>query len=300
MGSGITGSGRNKKSGDIVKQSILFNSLLLAAIAMAATVPAPLQAADRTLEERQVPLDVPRVEADVTVDAYLDEAIWEKALRVTLDWETRPAENEPAPAKTEGFIAYDGKSLYVAFIAHDPEPEKIRAHLTDRDRMFQDDFVGVVLDTFNDERRGFEFFVNPLGVQGDLFQDDIRGNEDSSYDTIWNSAGRITDDGYIVEMELPMRSLRFAASDEPQIWGIDFIRIYPRDERRQFRMYKADRNLACYLCEFQKFSGFAGADPGNNLQIVPTVTAARTDSRPDYGQPFENGEADIEPSLDVE
>lgn len=281
-----------------MKSSISGKSFLAAAVIFVMT--APLQAADRTLEERQVPLDVPRIEANVKVDAYLDEVVWEKALRVTLDWETRPAENEPAPAKTEGFIAYDGEALYVAFIAHDPEPEKIRAHLTDRDRMFQDDFVGVVLDTFNDERRGFEFFVNPLGVQGDLFQDDIQGTEDSSYDTIWNSAGRISDDGYIVEMEIPMRSLRFASSDAPQIWGIDFVRIYPRDERRQFRMYKADRNLACYLCEFQKFTGFAGVDPGKNLQIVPTVTAARTDSRPDYGLPFENGVVDAEPSLDVE
>src|SRR5690606_19291606 len=68
----------------------------------------------------------------------------------------------------------------------------------------------------------------------------------------------------------------------------------------QFRAYKADRNLACYLCEFQKFRGFAHADPGRNVEIVPTLTSIRSEGRPDYGQPFDGGESDIEPGLDVQ
>ena len=59
--------------------------------------------------------------------------------------------------------------------------------------MFSDDFVGVVLDTFNDERRAFEFFANPLGVQADMLMDDVSGNEDSNWNAIWESAGRITE-----------------------------------------------------------------------------------------------------------
>ena len=255
--------------------------------------------ASSTLAERQRPLDIQPTAATITIDARLDEPAWQAARRVTLDYETRPAENIPARARTEGFITYDDENLYVAFIAHDPDPSKIRAHLSDRDNIFQDDFVGVVLDTFNDQRRGFEFFVNPLGVQGDLFQDDINRIEDSSYDAIWESAGRITDDGYMVEMAIPFRSLRFEGSIEPQTWGIEFMRIYPRDERRQFRAYKADRDLACFLCEFQKYNGFAGIDSGNGLEITPTVTASRTQSRPDYGVPYGAADSDVEPGLDV-
>lgn len=256
-------------------------------------------AADIPMEQRKVPLDVPRASTPITVDARLDEPAWRDARRVTLPYETWPAENVPAKAKTEGFVTFDDDNLYIAIIAHDPDPAQIRAHLSDRDRMFQDDFVGVILDTFNDERRGFEFFVNPLGVQGDLFVDDVNGGEDTSYDVIWDSAGRVTEQGYIVEMAIPFRSLRFKKGGGEQIWGIDFRRVYPRGERHQFRAYKADRDLACQLCEFQKFRGFAGVDPGNNIELTPTITAFRTQSRPDYGQPFDDAETEVEPGLDL-
>lgn len=253
---------------------------------------------ERDLAERQVPLDVPRALSPIEVDAVLDETAWAAARRTTLDFESWPAENIPARAKTEAFITYDDEQLYIAFIAHDPDPSRIRAHLSDRDNMFQDDFVGVVLDTFNDQRRGFKFFVNPLGVQGDLFQDDINQVEDSSYNAIWESAGRITDEGYIVEMAIPFRSLRFRNGGSAQVWGIEFTRIYPRSERHQFRAYRADRNLACYLCEFQKYRGFEGADPGNNIEVAPTVTALHTRERPEYGQPFDPATSDVEPGVD--
>lgn len=262
---------------------------------------APLlaHAADRNLQERKVPLDIPRTASAVSVDAIMDEAAWQAARRVTLPFESWPAENIPARAETEAFITYDDANLYVAIIAHDPDPSKIRAYLSDRDGMFQDDFVGVVLDTFNDERRGFEFFVNPLGVQGDLFIDDINGGEDPSYDAIWDAAGRITEDGYVVEMAIPFRSLRFRSGGESQVWGIEFVRIYPRGERHQFRAYRANRDLACYLCEFQKYRGFAGIESGSNVEITPTITAFGTERRPDYRAPFDERETDVEPGLDV-
>src|SRR5690606_19334805 len=85
----------------------------------------------------------------------------------------------------------------------------------------------------------------------------------------------------------------------PQVWGIDFMRTYPRDERHQFRMYAADRNLACYLCEFQKFSGFAGIQAGKSFEIAPTVTASSTRGRPNYGEPFDSADNDVEPGLDL-
>lgn len=268
------------------------------ALVLLALLTAPAQGTDTTLAQRKAPLDVPRASSPITIDGVLDEPAWQDARRTLLDYETSPAENIPARAQTEAFITYDDEQLYIAFIAHDPDPSKIRAHLSDRDGMFQDDFVGVILDTFNDERRGFEFFVNPLGVQGDLFQDDIRQNEDASFDAIWESEGRITDDGYFVEMAIPFRSLRFRNIEGPKVWGVEFLRTYPRGERHQFRAYKADRDLACFLCEFQKYRGFEGADPGNNIELTPTVTAVSTRARPDYNAPFLDRETDVEPGMD--
>lgn len=133
--------------------------------------------------------------------------------------EIDPGENTPAPVRTECFVLYDPGHLYVACRAHDPDPSAIRAHLADRDQVDRDDAVGFIVDTFNDERRGFEMFVNPLNVQTDASRNDVgRGDdlggestEDSTWDAIWTSAARITPEGYEVEIAVPFTSLRFQA-----------------------------------------------------------------------------------------
>src|SRR5690349_16627679 len=138
---------------------------------------APLSA-----QEERPPYRVERATSEIKVDGALDEPAWSAAAVVELLYETRPAENQPPPVETRVLLAYDDSNLYVAFDAKDPDPSAIRAHLADRDTAWSDDFVGIVLDPFNDERRAFEFFINPLGVQMDMFNDDVGGNEDESWD----------------------------------------------------------------------------------------------------------------------
>ncbi len=234
------------------------------------------------------------------IDGVLDDAIWQSALTIELDIETRPLENTPARVKTTAYLIENGHSLLVAFDARDPEPENIRAYLSDRDRAFQDDFVGITVDTFNDERRGFEFFVNALGVQMDLTIDDISNNEDETWDAIWQSAGKITETGYIVEMAIPFSQLRFPRADGEQTWGLDALRFRPRDSRVRLSNNPTDRSRNCYLCQLSKIRGFANAKPGRNLEITPTLTASRTDSRDDVAtDPLVTGDTDFEPGLSV-
>ena len=139
----------------------------------------------------------------IKIDGILDEAAWQHATQIPIDIETRPGENIPARVSTVAYLIENGDTLYVAFDARDPDPSQIRAYLRDRDSAWNDDFVGIVLDTYNDERRAFEFFSNALGVQMDLTNDDVNKNEDSSWNAIWDSAGKINAEGYIVEMEIP-------------------------------------------------------------------------------------------------
>ncbi|MBI4169779.1 MAG: carbohydrate binding family 9 domain-containing protein [Acidobacteria bacterium] len=200
-------------------------------------------------------------------------------MRLTLPYEVFPGENLEARASTEALLIYDDTFFYAGFRVRDPDPGRIRARFTDRDTAFQDDFVGVALDTFNDGRRAFEFFVNPLGVQMDLVVDDVSGNEDPSWDAIWNSAGRLTEDGYTVEIAIPYTSLRFQRIRSDQTWGLDLVRVYPRDRRFLFALNRRDRNVNCYVCQLSKIVGFEGAEPGRNLEITPTLTMIRTDSR---------------------
>jgi len=244
--------------------------------------------------------DLPHVEMLVTVDGILDEDAWNSALQVEIDIETRPAENTPAKVKTTAYLMEDGRNLYVAFDARDPDPSKIRAYFRDRDTAFRDDYVGIVIDSYNDERRAFEFFSNPLGSQMDLTQDDVNGREDDSWDAIWDSAGRITDTGYVVEMRIPLKQLRFERLDGKLTWGIDLLRMYPRENRYRFGSNAMDREVNCYLCQLEKYRGFENADPGRDLEIVPTVTAIRTDMRDDPSvDPLVNGDIESEAGLNL-
>ncbi|MES1241557.1 MAG: DUF5916 domain-containing protein [Acidobacteriota bacterium] len=262
---------------------------LLAAI----LVSAPLAAA-----QDKPPVPVGRAASSIKIDGSLDDAAWSGAAVIELVVETRPAENQPPPVKTECLVTYDDDRLYVAFRAHDPDPSKIRAHLSDRDNAYDDDFVGIVLDPFNDERRAFEFFANPLGVQMDLFNDDVSNNEDASWDALWWTAGRIDESGYVVEMAIPFSSLRFPRSQGEQTWGFDALRFYPREQRRRIASQPMDRNVNCYLCQISKMTGFAGVTPGRNVELDPTVTAVRTDAREGSPEsPLAEGDVETDPGL---
>lgn len=125
------------------------------------------------------------------------------------------------PVKTDAYIYDDGHNLYVAFVAYDTDPSKIRAALRDRDTLWQDDNVGLVIDTFNDERTGYEFYVNPLGAQGDIRMTDTdEWVSDLSWDAIWDSAGTINEQGYVVEMRIPFKALRFCTKPSRLYLGL--------------------------------------------------------------------------------
>src|SRR5688572_32032821 len=227
---------------------------------------------------RVASLAIPHSKEAIQIDGVLDDAIWRNALAVQLRYETYPRENQTPEVETIAYLVENGDQLLIAFDARDPDPTSIRAYLRDRDSAFNDDFVGVVLDTFNDQRRAFEFFVNPLGVQMDLINDDVNRSESTSWDAIWDSAGQINERGFTTEMAIPFSQLRFPRADGDQTWGIDVLRFWPRSQQVRISNNERDRNLNCYLCQLSKFTGFANAEPGKALEVVPTLTATRTDS----------------------
>jgi len=244
--------------------------------------------------------NLPRTDAAIEIDGVLDDAGWQGALTVDIDIETRPGENVAAPVPTTVFLTEDGENLYVAFDAKDHDPEAIRAYLRDRDSAFSDDIVGIVLDTYNDDRRAFEFFANPLGVQMDMTKDDVNGNEDASWDAIWSSAGQINEDGYVVEMQIPLDQLRFPSTNGKQTWGFEVVRFYPREHRYRLSNNPLDRNRNCYLCQIGEFTGLDGSQPGRDLEIVPTLTALKSDSTDEPGViPMQSSDTEVEGGLTV-
>jgi hypothetical protein len=244
-----------------------------------------------------VDYNIARLEKPIAVDGVIDAAEWANAKPIELPFETFPGDNVHARVKTEAFLGFDDKNLYVGIRAYDPDVHAIRAHLADRDSAFQDDFAGIAVDSFNDERRAFEFFVNPFGVQMDLTNNDVTRNEDDSWDAIWASAGKIHGDRWEAEMTIPFSQIRFKHNDDVQTWGIDILRIYPRDQRYRMGLHPQDKNRSCYVCQMSKLTGFRGITPGRNVELSPTVTSQRTDARPDLGTPLASGSFDTEPGL---
>ncbi len=225
------------------------------------------------------PLTVPETAQTIKVDGVLDEETWASALVIELGYEVAPGENVAPPVRTECLVISNASALMVAFRCFDPQPELIRAHYSDRDRIMSDDRIVFLLDTFNDERRNFEFAANPLGVQGDYIR--LNENLDASWDAIWDCAGRIDDQGYVVEFVLPFDQLRFRKTEGPRLWGFAAYRIFPRSVERTIGVFPEDRNNNSRQSQMIKIQGFPSAVPGNAVEIAPTLTAVRTEDRPD-------------------
>lgn len=244
---------------------------------------------------------IPKLQGQIAIDGRLDDAAWQGALVQEIAYDIQPGDNIPAPVKTVVRIGYTDDALYVAYRALDPDPGSIRAHLRDRDAAFNDDWVGLFLDTFNDHRRGYELVVNPLGVQGDIIRDETNANnqEDSSWDGLWQSAGRITAEGYDVEMRIPFSTLRFPTGGGDQHWGISLFRNWPRDKRHQLTSHRVPRESNCFECQWGQYTGLSGARQGRNLEVVPTIAVGTGQTRDAANTPWKSGDASIEPGVDV-
>ena len=128
----------------------------------------------------------------------------------------------------------------------------------------------------------------------DAANSDVDGTEDWSWDTIWESKGRIRPEGYDVEVRIPFRSLRFPRdAGGTQTWGFTAMRDYPRSTRHRIRSSRTNRDRNCLICQFDKLTGFTGISAGNNLELDPTITSHRTDERvDDAATPVPDGDFD--------
>ena len=153
-------------------------------------------------------ISIARITGKITIDGDLSDPAWRSATRVDKWYETNPGDNIEPPVKNVGYLAYDDRFFYAAFEFEDPSPSIIRAPYNDRDNVpGYTDYGGVILDTRNDGHSAMMFLANPHGIQYDAITDDASG-EDSSPDFFWESAARINELGWSLEIKIPFSSLR--------------------------------------------------------------------------------------------
>ncbi|KGJ88739.1 carbohydrate binding family 9 domain-containing protein [Thalassotalea sp. ND16A] len=245
------------------------------------------------------PLAIPNIKASITFDGELNEPAWQQAKHVELNIVNYPYENTPSPIKTDAYIFEDGEHIYFAFNAQDPDPEKIQAFIRDRDDAFSDDIVGIKLDTFNDHRLAYQFFVNPYGVQNDGIENEMTGNTNTNWDGIWQSFGKITKTGYQVEFAIPYSELNFAEGSDIKTWGIELIRQYPRDNILRISNIPLNRDDPCWICQMAEMQGFEQAKIGNNVLITPSIVASSNEIRDVYSNEEWHSDEDVEVGLSV-
>lgn len=176
-----------------------------------------------------------------------------------------PKDGDPASQRTVVYFGYDDKKLYIVFAAFDSQASLIRARMTRRENIEEDDLVEVMLDSFRDQRRAFSFACNPLGIQLDRLYAEGQGF-DSSFDTLWDSQGKLTPQGYLVSMAIPFRSLRFPASGTS--WGLIFQRTVPRLNEHSYWPRVSSR-INGLLNQEASLDGLERISPGRNIQVTP-------------------------------
>lgn len=221
-------------------------------------------------------VDVSKLNHDIKIDGNFESTEWSAASIISNFTERNPGDNIQPLVNTETYITYDDENLYIAFKCFD-NPADIRASMTQRDQYSGDDEVAVYIDTYGDASIAYQFYVNPLGIQKDYLWNPITGG-DIGYDLIWESSGRITSEGYEIEMAIPFSSLRFPNNDV-QSWKIDFRRNHPRESSHQYSWAAYDRDEKCAPCQWGTLEGIASVQPGKGIEILPAFVSQQNSER---------------------
>ncbi len=218
-----------------------------------------------------------KIHDKITIDGVLDEKIWEAA-PVAQDFiQQEPREGVPMSYATEVKVLYNDENLYLAVIAHDPDAHRAVVNdLTKDFHVFDNDVVGIMLDTFRDRKNGYEFIVNPAGARYDsqMFNE---SDYNSNWDGVWYLRTKILEDRWIAEIAIPFTAIRFSNLPD-QTWGIDFWRIIRRLNEQGYwspipRPFSYARVSIAGTAE-----GIEGIKPGSNIRVKPYVLGSFSQS----------------------
>lgn len=217
-------------------------------------------------------LTIPFLDEPPALEDFLNmtppEAVRSRYAIVTGFTQRVPRDGAPASQRTDVYVAYDSRNLYAVFVAFDDQPQAVRANLAPRENIDNDDRVGLVIDTFDDQRTAYGFRSSPLGVQWDARWSEARGTGfDESFEAVWYTDAQLTDRGFVVMMTIPFRSMRFPETLE-QRWRIQFERLIPRASEESYWPAYSE-SVDGRLNQAAVLTGVRDVSPGRNIQLIP-------------------------------
>jgi len=219
-----------------------------------------------TAQEKKF-LDLKRASSSPKIDAILDDQAWEDADEANGFVQFRPAMGTPEEdhQKTTVKVTYDDNAVYFAAYLHD-NPDNIMKQLTSRDNFGQSDFFLIAINPNNDAQNDTEFLVFSTGTQADAIATSD-GNEDWGWNAVWDSAVKIVDDGWIVEIKIPYSALRFS-NDNVQTWGIQFHRRF-RNNETQYTWNPIDKTKGKIGLYHGELRNIKNIEPPTRLSLYP-------------------------------
>ncbi|HEX5049902.1 MAG TPA: DUF5916 domain-containing protein [Gammaproteobacteria bacterium] len=219
------------------------------------------------------PLDVPLLDAEPELADFTSmtpaETVRARFAVVSGFTQRSPDNGVQSRQRTDVYLGYDARNLYAVFVAFDDEPENVRANLAPRENIDYDDRVGLLVDTFNDQRTGYAFRSSPRGVQWDARWSEVTkgASFDTSFEALWYTDAAVTSGGYVVKMTIPFRTMRFPEGAQ-QRWNIQFERWIPRLSEESF-WPPYSQTIDGRLNQASPLVGVRDVSPGRNMQVIP-------------------------------
>jgi hypothetical protein len=243
----------------------------LASLAIGLASAAPLAAGQEAAREPTI--DTRRVARGPVVDGRLDDPAWAGAAIVSDFRQKEPVEGQEATETTRVRIVYDQATLYVGVELLDGAPAEIRASELRRDNSLEsDDTFAVLIDSNHDHRNAFVFRVNPRGTRYDGIIRNEGRNINSDWDEQWTAAATLTERGWVAEIAIPFKILRFSGAKD-QRWGVNFERVI---KRKNESAYWAgwDRSYAFYhVSQAGHLAGLSEIRQVERMRLRPYVVA---------------------------
>ncbi|MBN2586106.1 MAG: carbohydrate binding family 9 domain-containing protein [Candidatus Fermentibacteraceae bacterium] len=215
----------------------------------------------------QVAVSAARVIEAPVIDGVPDEAVWNLSVPVTEDFiQHRPHCGEPMSEETTVMVVYDERNIYFAFTMKDSCPERFVRMVAPRDHDFSSEWVGIWLDTFNDDNNAYFFFVNVDNVQQDGRLCAVSG-WDQNWDGVWSSATAVSDPGWTAEFAIPFADLRYSREPE-QLWGVNFKRTITRTNESGF-LFRMEDSGDIRIEDFGDLCGLSNLPSNRTIELRP-------------------------------